>query len=87
MKRKIPKAKPEYNSKGERVYCLESCRKPDDGNFMIGCDSCDEWFPPSLTVGSMEIVWKRKLLKRTMKMKNGTAKSVRNCWLTWKTEK
>lgn len=43
-RRKIPKAKPEYNSEGERVYCLDTCRKPDDGNFMIGCDGCDEWF-------------------------------------------
>lgn len=24
------------------VYCL--CRKPDDGNFMIQCDRCEEWY-------------------------------------------
>jgi hypothetical protein len=26
----------------EPVYCF--CRKPDDGNFMICCDSCQEWY-------------------------------------------
>jgi hypothetical protein len=26
----------------EPVYC--SCRKPDDGRFMIYCDACQEWF-------------------------------------------
>ena len=24
------------------LYCV--CRRPDDGSFMLGCDSCDEWF-------------------------------------------
>ena len=24
------------------VYCM--CRKPDDGQFMIQCDRCDEWY-------------------------------------------
>jgi hypothetical protein len=26
----------------EEVYCL--CRKPDNGDFMIGCDFCNEWY-------------------------------------------
>ncbi|KAK3239646.1 hypothetical protein CYMTET_50439 [Cymbomonas tetramitiformis] len=28
----------------EQLYCL--CRAPDDGQFMIGCDSCDGWYHP-----------------------------------------
>lgn len=24
------------------MYCL--CRKPDDGDFMVGCDFCNEWY-------------------------------------------
>ncbi|EDQ91504.1 uncharacterized protein MONBRDRAFT_3799, partial [Monosiga brevicollis MX1] len=23
-------------------YCI--CRGPDDGRYMIACDSCDEWY-------------------------------------------
>uniref|UniRef100_A0A1I7Z6W0 PHD-type domain-containing protein n=1 Tax=Steinernema glaseri TaxID=37863 RepID=A0A1I7Z6W0_9BILA len=26
----------------EEVYCI--CRKPDDGNKMVACDKCEEWF-------------------------------------------
>ena len=26
----------------EHLYCL--CRKPDDGDFMVGCDFCNEWY-------------------------------------------
>jgi COMPASS component SPP1 len=31
-----------YNDKGEQIYCI--CRKPDNGEWMIGCDFCDDWF-------------------------------------------
>lgn len=27
---------------GGNRYCL--CRGPNDGSFMVGCDSCEEWF-------------------------------------------
>ena len=26
----------------QELYCL--CRKPDNGEFMIACDACDEWY-------------------------------------------
>eukprot|EP00298_Acanthocystis_sp_HF-20_P008845 c17935_g1_i1.p1 GENE.c17935_g1_i1~~c17935_g1_i1.p1 ORF type:complete len:619 (+),score=215.92 c17935_g1_i1:799-2655(+) len=35
--------KPEFNEKGEQLYCI--CRKPYNPRaFMIGCDRCDDWF-------------------------------------------
>ena len=30
------------NDPVEPVYCV--CRKPDDGQMMIACDACYEWF-------------------------------------------
>lgn len=27
---------------GEEVYCV--CKKPDNGELMVGCDGCDDWF-------------------------------------------
>ncbi|KAL2920371.1 Transcription factor bye1 [Polyrhizophydium stewartii] len=33
--------RPEYNSDGERLYCI--CRRVDDGTFMIQCDRCEDW--------------------------------------------
>jgi hypothetical protein len=44
-KSEIPEAeyKEEAVEDGKKdVYCL--CRGPDKGGFMIGCDSCNEWF-------------------------------------------
>lgn len=32
---------PMYNRHGQQTYCL--CRKPDDGDIMIQCDTCREW--------------------------------------------
>ena len=26
----------------KEIHCI--CRKPDDGDFMIQCDECDEWY-------------------------------------------
>lgn len=34
---------PKYDLNSEEVYCI--CRKPDnDGELMVACDGCDEWF-------------------------------------------
>ncbi|KAJ3221238.1 hypothetical protein HK099_003669 [Clydaea vesicula] len=30
------------NERGQKIYCL--CRAVDDGNFMIMCETCSEWF-------------------------------------------
>jgi COMPASS component SPP1 len=30
------------DTENEPVFC--SCRRPDDGNLMVACDGCDEWF-------------------------------------------
>lgn len=32
---------PMYNRHGQQTYCV--CRKPDDGDIMIQCDTCKEW--------------------------------------------
>jgi hypothetical protein len=39
---RIPRVKPEYNEKGDQVYCI--CRDVDDGSMMVQCDYCKEWF-------------------------------------------
>ncbi|KAJ3231393.1 Transcription factor bye1 [Chytriomyces hyalinus] len=41
-KRLVREVKQPYNEKGERVYCI--CRAVDDGNFMIQCDHCKDWY-------------------------------------------
>lgn len=33
---------PAYNSKGQQTYCV--CRHPDDGDIMVQCDTCKEWY-------------------------------------------
>ncbi|KAJ1547345.1 CXXC-type zinc finger protein 1, partial [Cladochytrium tenue] len=38
----VRQLKDPYNEAGERVYCV--CRRPDDGSFMINCDSCKDWY-------------------------------------------
>jgi COMPASS component SPP1 len=30
------------NPEAIKLYCL--CRSPENGENMIGCDKCDEWF-------------------------------------------
>jgi hypothetical protein len=39
-KKRVYKA--EYNEEGEQIYC--HCRGVDDGEFMVSCDICQEWF-------------------------------------------
>ena len=29
-------------STGAEIYCI--CKKPDEGDLMVGCDGCDDWF-------------------------------------------
>lgn len=31
-----------YNLDSEEVFCI--CRRPDNGELMVACDGCDEWF-------------------------------------------
>ncbi|KAL3232210.1 COMPASS component SPP1 [Nakaseomyces bracarensis] len=44
----LPEWCPPYSSRkhdaitGEEVYCI--CKKPDNGELMVGCDGCDDWF-------------------------------------------
>lgn len=33
---------PKYGLNSEELYCI--CRKPDNGELMISCDGCNEWF-------------------------------------------
>ena len=33
---------PKYDLNSEELYCV--CRKPDEGELMIACDGCEEWF-------------------------------------------
>ncbi|XP_022111688.1 uncharacterized protein LOC110990915, partial [Acanthaster planci] len=40
--RKTPDKGKESGSPAKEAYSF--CRKPDDGNFMIQCDGCDEWY-------------------------------------------
>lgn len=45
---RLPEWCPPYSSNkhdpvtGEEVYCI--CKKPDNGELMVGCDGCDDWF-------------------------------------------
>lgn len=32
----------ETDKNGETLYCI--CRRPDNGELMVACDGCDEWF-------------------------------------------
>lgn len=38
----FPRSFVKYNENSEELFCL--CRRPDNGEFMIGCDGCDDWF-------------------------------------------
>ncbi|CAR28558.1 hypothetical protein ZYGR_0S01910 [Zygosaccharomyces rouxii] len=43
----LPSWCPPYSSRktgvnGEDVYCI--CKNPDNGDLMVGCDGCDDWF-------------------------------------------
>lgn len=33
---------PKYSLDSEELFC--TCRKPDNGELMVACDGCDEWF-------------------------------------------
>ncbi|KAA0194901.1 hypothetical protein FBUS_10656, partial [Fasciolopsis buskii] len=33
-----------FNSIGEQIWLCPICLLEDDGNLMIGCDSCDDWY-------------------------------------------
>ena len=33
---------PKYSLDSEEVFC--TCRRPDNGELMVACDGCDEWF-------------------------------------------
>ncbi|KAF8569400.1 hypothetical protein P879_05394 [Paragonimus westermani] len=33
-----------FNSSGEQIWLCPVCLLEDDGNLMIGCDSCDDWY-------------------------------------------
>ncbi|KAI5966281.1 SPP1 [Candida pseudojiufengensis] len=33
---------PKFNLNSEEVYCI--CREPDEGDIMVACDGCEEWF-------------------------------------------
>lgn len=33
---------PKFSLNSEQLYCV--CRKPDNGELMVACDGCDEWF-------------------------------------------
>ncbi|KAH3672832.1 hypothetical protein WICMUC_004054 [Wickerhamomyces mucosus] len=37
-----PRSTHKYNHNSEEVFCL--CRKPDNGELMVGCEGCDEWY-------------------------------------------
>ncbi|KAI9325913.1 hypothetical protein DFJ73DRAFT_867789 [Zopfochytrium polystomum] len=41
-KRVVRQKKSPYNEQGVRVYCV--CRMPDNGKFMINCDTCKDWY-------------------------------------------
>ncbi|VEU22628.1 DEKNAAC103424 [Brettanomyces naardenensis] len=33
---------PKFDLNSEELYCV--CRRPDDGELMVACDGCDEWY-------------------------------------------
>ncbi|OON19651.1 PHD-finger, partial [Opisthorchis viverrini] len=33
-----------FNNSGEQIWLCPICLLEDDGNLMIGCDSCDDWY-------------------------------------------
>ncbi|VDK34640.1 unnamed protein product [Taenia asiatica] len=35
------------NNAGEQIWLCPICRTEDDGNLMVGCDSCDDWYHSS----------------------------------------
>lgn len=37
-----PKSTKLYNEDSEELYCI--CRKTDNGDLMVGCDGCDDWY-------------------------------------------
>lgn len=37
-----PKSTKLYNENSEELYCI--CRRPDNGELMVGCDGCDDWY-------------------------------------------
>lgn len=37
-----PKSTKMYNDNSEELFCI--CRKPDNGDLMVGCDGCDDWY-------------------------------------------
>lgn len=37
-----PKSTKLYNDNSEELYCI--CRRPDNGELMVGCDGCDDWY-------------------------------------------
>nr|CDS15991.1 TAF3 RNA polymerase II TATA box binding protein [Echinococcus granulosus] len=36
-----------FNNAGEQIWLCPICRTEDDGNLMVGCDSCDDWYHSS----------------------------------------
>ena len=32
------------DSTGQKVWICPTCKMPDDGSPMIGCDICDDWY-------------------------------------------
>lgn len=36
------KSAPKYSLHSDELFC--TCRKPDNGELMVACDGCDEWF-------------------------------------------
>ena len=38
----VPKSTKMYNDNSEELFCI--CRKPDNGDLMVGCDGCDDWY-------------------------------------------
>lgn len=41
-KEKVDKGESIEEEDADQIYCL--CRKPDDGEFMIQCNYCEDWF-------------------------------------------
>ena len=59
-----------------QLYCL--CRRPDDGTFMVACDTCPEWYHP-ICIGIPEVelqaMTKYICVKCSSKTKNKSRKS------------